>query len=791
MLGAMPENPHAEHLRELLEGLNEPQREAVTHGEGPLLILAGAGSGKTRVLAHRIAFLIYSDQAQAGEILAITFTNKAAREMRERVELLLGRATRGMWLMTFHAACARVLRAEADRLGYTRQFTIYDQADARRLTKRSADAVGVDPKRHTPAAIHNQISAAKNRLCDADSYRQAAGSPFEEMIADVYDIYERDLHRMNAMDFDDLLFRTVNLLELFEEVRERYTNTFRHVLVDEYQDTNHAQYRLLQLLVGGGRPPQRGDLERGDRPTYAGPVGHRNLAVVGDDCQSIYSFRGADIRNILDFQDDFPDARVVKLEQNYRSTETILGAANAVIANNRGGIAKRLWSELGQGEQIQLRALEDEHAEARFVVGEIERLLDEGASRAEIAVLYRTNAMSRVLEDTLVRREIAYQVIGGTKFYERAEIKDAIAYLVMLANPFDVVSFTRVANSPRRGIGQTSLARVLAHAQSIDVSVWDAAASAEQVPGLGAAAIKALTRFMDTMGELRELAGLPDAGSEGDRGEPAGARASIAELLEATLSQSGYLEALEAERTIEAQGRIENLEQLVEVGREFDAAAPAEEDTLEVFLQQIALVADADTRSDDEGLVTLMTLHNAKGLEYPTVFICGLEDGVFPHSRAIDEGGLEEERRLFYVGITRAMRRLYLSYARRRAVFGAQTFGLPSRFLEEIPGDLLEEPHEMIFRPGALVGASGAAVAAGRGAGFGRASWAAPAGGGGRRRAPVAEAPRFRLGEDVVHAAFGEGVVTGVEPGGVIVVRFAGDGSERKLMAEYAPVSRR
>ncbi len=1171
MLGEMPESPHAEHIKELLEGLNEPQREAVTHGEGPLLILAGAGSGKTRVLAHRIAYLIYTDQAQAGEILAITFTNKAAKEMRERVEQLLGRATRGMWLMTFHSACARILRAEADRLGYTRQFTIYDQADARRLTKRSADAVGVDPKRYTPAAIHNQISAAKNRLCDAESFRQAAGSPYEEMLAEVYDVYERDLLRMNAMDFDDLLFRTVNLLELFSDVRERYTNAFRHVLVDEYQDTNHAQYRLLQLLVGGGPPPKRGGEMPGDRPSYAGPVGHRNLAVVGDDAQclvagtlvtmgdgsqrpiedvasgdtvlaaygsgdfrsarvlrshssessqgiaittqsgrrlvstaehvhfagfvlgrtpqlhmtylmfkrgvgfrvgtsrtytagqqkpvvgvryrmrteggdaawvvsvhasdpearvaehvlaaryglptlpfnarpagvrspdsvvgsqalidrvfaeldteaagrrllaeeglsrrfphftaathtssrrgssrqrrrmvvtlcgdrrgaspmhriamfgydeagkealkalglsvrparrdshgwrfetcsidmgsllstaervqdvldvqvqlnarlarnpeglanslpftpassvrpgmvmiddeghfdvvesvervaldaavydldvegvhnfianglvthnSIYSFRGADVRNILDFQDDFPDARVVKLEQNYRSTETILSAANAVIANNRGGIAKRLWSELGQGDQIQLRALEDEHAEARFVVGEIERLLDEGASRTEIAVLYRTNAMSRVIEDALVRREIAYQVIGGTKFYERAEIKDAVAYLSLLANPFDVVSFTRVVNSPRRGIGQTSLARVTSYASSLDISVWDAAAKPQEIPGLGAAAVKALHRFMGTMSELRALAGLP-GGEEQANDQAAGAASprsavAIAELLEALLSQSGYVEALEAERTIEAQGRIENLEQLVEVGREFDLAAQPGEDTLEVFLQQIALVADADTRSDDAGLVTLMTLHNAKGLEYPAVFIAGCEEGVFPHSRAIDEGGLEEERRLFYVGITRAMRQLYLSYARRRAVFGAHTFGLPSRFLDEIPADLLEEPREMIFRaatpmrrgPGAG-GASRGRTAARDGAAQSR--WGespAPA----RERAALLDAPRFRLGEDVVHAAFGDGVVTGVEPDGVIVVRFAADGSERKLMAEYAPVSRR
>ncbi len=786
----MAENPHAEHLKELLEGLNEPQREAVTHGEGPLLILAGAGSGKTRVLVHRIAFLVYTDQAQAGEILAITFTNKAAKEMRGRVEQLLGRGTRGMWLMTFHAACARILRTEAERLGYTRQFTIYDQADARRLTKRCIDELGIDPKRYTPAALHNQISAAKNKLLNAEAYQQAVGSPFEEMVGEVYRLYERDLLRSNAMDFDDLLFRTVNLLELFDQVRERYAETFRHVLVDEYQDTNHAQYRFLQLLVGGGRRP-RGDSRshedsprNGERPTYAGPVGHRNLAVVGDDSQSIYSFRGADVRNILDFQEDFPDARVVKLEQNYRSTETILQAANAVIANNRGGIAKRLWSELGQGEQVQVRELEDEHAEARFIVGEIERLVDEGASRAEIAVLYRTNAMSRVLEDTLVRREIAYQVIGGTKFYERAEIKDAIAYLSLLANPFDVVSFTRVANSPRRGLGQTSLSRIVAHSASVGVSVWEAASAPDQIPGLGTAAIKSLRRFMDTMDDLRARV---------EQQPP------VADLIEATLSQTGYIDALEAERTIEAQGRIENLEQLVQVGREFDTSAPQGEGTLEVFLQQIALVADADSRTEDEGLVTLMTLHNAKGLEYPIVFIAGCEDGVFPHSRALDEGALEEERRLFYVGVTRAMQKLYLTHARRRAVFGAQSYGLPSRFLDEIPAELLDR-----VQAPALHSWSGARVGAGVGNGGSSLGGGAPAGGWGGRSGvrgreassgghgrQVPAAPAFRMGEDIVHAAFGEGVVTGVEPGGVIVVRFADDGSERKLMAEYALLARR
>ncbi|HEY1450988.1 MAG TPA: UvrD-helicase domain-containing protein [Solirubrobacteraceae bacterium] len=799
----MAENPHAERLQELLEGLNEPQREAVTHGEGPLLILAGAGSGKTRVLTHRIAHLIYSDQAQPNEILAITFTNKAAREMAGRVERLLGRATRGMWLMTFHAACARILRVEAARLGYTRQFTIYDQADARRLTKRCADAVGVDPKRYTPAALHNQISAAKNRLRAASDLREAISSPFDEMLADVYELYERDLLRMNAMDFDDLLFRTVNLLELFEDVRTRYQTAFRHVLVDEYQDTNYAQYRMLQLLVGGGRQ----EPERGNRLSVPG---HRNLAVVGDDSQSIYSFRGAEVKNILDFQEDFPDARVVKLEQNYRSTETILRAANAVIANNRGGIAKRLWSERGQGDQIHLRGLEDEHAEARFVVGEVERLVDEGASREEIAVLYRTNAMSRVIEDTLVRREIAYQVIGGTKFYERAEIKDAIAYLLFLANPFDVVSFTRIANSPRRGLGQTSLARVLAHADAADVSVWQAASAPEEVPGLGTAAIKALNRFMDAMAELRKLAGTAadDGTVQGEEDElsldvdaATGATADgvpVGDLIEAVLSQTGYVEALEAERTIEAQGRLENLEQLVEVGREFDATAEAENDTLEVFLQEVALVADADARSDEEGLITLMTLHNAKGLEYPTIFIAGCEEGVFPHSRALDEGSLEEERRLFYVGVTRAMRELYLTYAQRRAVFGAQTMGMRSRFLGEVPAELLDE-----VEPGnrLRIDASSGPITAGLGrgrrataglaAGTGSSAGSSPGGGEWAASSAPQTAVAFRLGEDVVHAAFGEGVVTGVEPDGVIVVRFADDGSERKLMAEYAPVSHR
>ena len=797
----MPQDADADRLQALLEGLNEPQREAVTHGEGPLLILAGAGSGKTTVLTRRVAFLLFSGQVRPSEVLAITFTNKAAAEMRGRVEQLVGHGTRGMWLMTFHAACARILRAKADLLGYTRSFTIYDQADSRRLVKRCMDEVGVDPKRFTPAAVQSRISAAKNMLLSASAYRDQAAGPFEEMISEVYRRYERELEAANAMDFDDLLYRTVSLFELHPEARRDYAGAFRHVLVDEYQDTNHAQYRLLQLLIGGGQQPARGE-----------PVsipGHRNLAVVGDDSQSIYGFRGADVSNILDFERDFPDARVVKLEQNYRSTQNILSAANAVIAHNRAGIAKRLWSDLGEGSTLHVRSLPDEHAEARLIVGEIQRLLDEDlATRSEIAVLYRTNALSRVLEDTLVRAEIAYQVIGGTKFYERAEIKDAIAYLSLIANPQDAVSFQRIVNSPRRGIGQTSVAKVLAHAAATDLPIWKVASVPQEVPGLGAAAIKAIGRFMGTMEELRELAR---------------SGASVAELLEQTLRKTGYLEALEAERTIEAQGRLENLEQLVDVAAEFDeredlepedevalpepeapvaenpdqdalplsafAGEPAAASGLGLFLQQIALLADADSRRDQDGLITLMTLHNAKGLEYPVVFVAGCEEGVFPHSRALDEGGIEEERRLFYVGVTRAMRELYLTYARRRRLFGEPTASLPSSFLQEVPDELVDFEQEE--ERGFGFGFGGPSVDV-RPA-FGGFSSAGGVRAGDTRRRPGngGQLPTFRLGEDVVHAAFGEGVVTAIEPDGVIVVRFAGDGSERKLIVEHAPVSRR
>jgi DNA helicase-2/ATP-dependent DNA helicase PcrA len=722
----------ADQIERLLVDLNGPQREAVTFGEGPLLILAGAGSGKTRALTHRIAWLLATGLAHPNQILAITFTNKAADEMRERVSSLVGGVSRRMWVMTFHAACARLLRMEAERLGYTPRFTIYDEADSLRMLKRVLEELEVDTKRYPPRAIRARISDAKNQLIDAESCQEQAGGPFEDMVGQAYRLYERRMLEANSMDFDDLLMRTVNVLELFEDVRRRYRERFRWVLVDEYQDTNHAQYRLLQLLTG----------EEG------------NLTVVGDEDQSIYGFRGAEVRNILEFTIDFKDAHVVKLEQNYRSTETILEAANAVISHNTGRLGKNLWSDLGAGEKIHVAELEDEHAEARFVAGEIDELTDQhGLNRDQVAVFYRTNAHSRVLEDILVRYELPYQVIGGTKFYERAEIKDAIAYLQLMVNPADEVSFSRVVNSPRRGIGNTSQGRLRNHANTTGRTIWEVALEPEAIPGLGAAAIKSIARFTELIEELR-------AEFEGG---------SVAELLRALLERSGYLDALRAERTIEAEGRIENLEELVGVAAEFDAnrevEGPSELEPLEEFLQAISLYTDQDDLERGESKVTLMTLHNAKGLEYDAVFIIGCEEGVFPHSRSLEEGNEEEERRLCYVGITRARRLLWMTHARSRRMFAGRESGFPSRFLSELPDELVErEGTEEQALTGWSLGGNGA---------------------------PALKADpslSFATGDDVTHASFGEGVVTAVEPGGVIVVRFASDGTERKLMADYAPL---
>jgi DNA helicase-2/ATP-dependent DNA helicase PcrA len=736
-----PTEPGADRVERLLAGLNPPQREAVEHGGGPLLVLAGAGSGKTRVLTHRIAYLLATGAARPGEILAITFTNKAAAEMRERVGQLVGRSVRAMWVTTFHSACARMLRVDAERLGYSKSFTIYDEADSLRMLKRCLTELGVDPKRFPPRAVRNKISGAKNQLIDAPAYEEMQGSMFEEIVAEAFPLYEKRMLEANAMDFDDLLVRTVNAMELFEDVRERWRRTFRHVLVDEYQDTNHAQYRLLQLLAGE----------------------HQNLMVVGDDAQSIYGFRHADIRNILDFERDFPAAELVKLEQNYRSTQVILSAANALIEHNREGLKKDLWTEDAGGEQVQLSELRDEHEEARWVAAEIERLGEEhDLARSEVAVFYRTNAMSRVLEDTLNRFDVPYQVIGGTKFYERAEIKDAIAYLSLLANPADLVSFQRVVNSPRRGIGNTTQGKLAAHANTTGLPIWEVVERVEEVPGLSGKAIKNVFRFYEMMAALRER-----ASEEGP----------VATLLEAVLNESGYLEALAAERTVEAEGRAENLEALVAGAAEFDVEREREGESeiapLEEYLQQISLYSEQDSLTAEQELVTLMTLHNAKGLEYDTVFIVGCEDGAFPHMRALEEGGEEEERRLCYVGITRARKRLYMTWARERQLFGRSERNLPSRFIDELPVELTERHSTAAQSLGTAWGAT-------------TASAVTPA-------QPVDPGPALELqtGDDVVHASFGDGVVTGVEPGGVVVVRFASDGAERKLMADYAPIRRR
>jgi ATP-dependent DNA helicase UvrD/PcrA len=702
-----------------LADLNPAQREAVLATEGPLLVIAGAGSGKTRVLTYRVAHLINAVGAKPNEILAITFTNKAAGEMRERLERLLGRSGRGLWILTFHAACGRILRREAQRLGYRSNFTIYDQADQIRLVKQCLEELERDPKRFTPRGIHNQISHAKDRLVQPDDYATQVQSFYDQTVADVYQLYQRRLFASNAVDFDDLLMLTVDVLERFPDAREKWQQAFRYILVDEYQDTNHAQYRLLQLLA-----------EK-----------HGNVCAVGDPDQAIFAFRGADINNILDFERDFPGTRTIALEQNYRSTNSILDAANGVISNNRERKPKELWSELGDGERVRVIEVEDEHAEARFVAAGIAALVEEGFSGDEIAVFYRTNAQSRVLEDVLVRQGVGYQVIGGPRFYERAEIKDAIAYLQAIDNPYDAVSLQRIANRPRRGIGDSSLARLQTWADAQGRSLWEAMEFAEEA-GVGAVPLRAVTRFRALMQSLQSGAlELP-----------------VAELVERTLERSGYLEALEAERTIEAQGRVENLQELVGVAREYQETA--DEPSLSHFLQEISLYSDQDAIRGDS-LVTLMTLHNAKGLEFRAVYLIGMEEGIFPHARSIEEQGIEEERRLCYVGMTRAMEHLTLTHASSRSLWGSRGYNLPSRFLDELPGSVERER----LRP---------------------ASWSSYGAAG---VAPREDIPTLSTGDSVRHGTLGEGVVIQIEAGGVVTVRFS-DGSERRLMLDYAPLER-
>jgi DNA helicase-2/ATP-dependent DNA helicase PcrA len=738
---------------DLIAGLNPAQAAAVTHDGGPLLIVAGAGSGKTRVLTHRLAWLIAEKGISPFELLAITFTNKAAQEMRERVEVLIGPVARRMWISTFHAACVRILRRDAKRLGFKGNFTIYDQADSVRLVGYVIRDLGLDSKKFPPRSIHALISTAKNELADFESYARTARTVMERRVGEVYREYQQRLLAANAMDFDDLLLVTVNLLQACPDVLEYYQQRFRHVLVDEYQDTNRAQNMLVVLLAGG----------------------HQQVSVVGDSDQSIYGWRGADIRNILQFEEAFPDTSVVVLEQNYRSSQTILDAANAVIANNPARKPKALWTDQGHGASVVRYHAEDEHDEGAWLAGEAIRLHraggaadrdpsnpQDGAGRydwGDIAVFYRTNAQSRAVEEELVRRDVPYKVVGGTRFYDRKEIKDLLAYLRAIANPTDEVSLKRIINVPKRGVGDTSVARLDRYCRAHEV-VFAEAMEAAEAAGVTGKAVAGLRDLLVMLDELRAL--------QVELG-PAG-------LLEEIVARTGYLAELSAEHTIEAAGRIENIEELIGAARDAD--------NLDAFLEEVSLVADVDEVDGDRSKITLMTLHTAKGLEYPVVFIIGMEEGVFPHLRSIGEPSeMEEERRLAYVGITRARQRLYLSHAWCRSLWGQTQYNPPSRFLDEIPEKLVDASGAQRRLAGRMSSLSGrdqiveSAIRRGK---------VGPVHGTG------AESLGLRAGESVVHAKWGEGVVLEVKGEGdraEAKVNFPSVG-EKHLALSLAPIKR-
>jgi DNA helicase-2/ATP-dependent DNA helicase PcrA len=761
-MSTAPFSPSPAHESPLLEGLNPPQRAAVTHEGGPLLIVAGAGSGKTRVLTHRVAHLLGERGAHPGQILAITFTNKAAGEMRERVDALVGPRSQAMWVMTFHSACVRILRRESKRLGFPSSFSIYDQADSQRLMALVCRELDLDPKRYPPKSFSAQVSNLKNELIDYETFKARASTHMEQTLAEAYGMYQARLQQAGAMDFDDLIMTTVNLLQAFPEVAEHYRRRFRHVLVDEYQDTNHAQYELVRELVGPSVPAE-------------GAIGPAELCVVGDADQSIYAFRGATIRNILEFERDYPNATTILLEQNYRSTQTILSAANAVIERNSDRKPKKLWSDQGEGDRIVGYVADNEHDEAAFVAQEVDRLTDEGViTPGDVAVFYRTNAQSRVFEEVFMRVGLPYKVVGGVRFYDRKEVRDLLAYLRVLANPEDTVSLRRVLNVPKRGIGDRAEACVEAYAARERISFWQALRRPEDVPMLATRSINAVREFVALLDDLR---GTVEARTP-------------AELVEAVLIKTGYLAELEASRDPQDETRIENLRELEAVAREFEERLDGEpaEGRLVDFLEQVALVADADsipgTRTGavppgerapetEQGVVTLMTLHTAKGLEFPAVFLTGMEDGVFPHLRAMgNPKELEEERRLAYVGITRARRRLYLSRATMRSSWGAPQVNPASRFLAEVPDSLVKWERAAAGSAPAM-----AAMAA-------RPGTRSP---GGR---PV---PSLSAGDKVTHDSFGLGTVVAVDGAGEkssATIDFGGDYGVKRLILRYAPVEK-
>ncbi|WP_354438396.1 DNA helicase PcrA [Marmoricola sp. OAE513] len=801
---------------ELLEGLNEPQRQAVVHEGAPLLVVAGAGSGKTRVLTRRIAWLISERHAHPGSVLAITFTNKAAAEMRERVEDLVGNRAKIMWVSTFHSACVRILRKEITQfaavgLDFKSSFTIYDAADSKRLMTLVCRDLDLDTKRFQPRAILNWISNAKNELQDFEEAAKDARNVQEETYAAAYKLYQERLRQANALDFDDLLMMTVVLFRTFPEVRESWRRRFRHVLVDEYQDTNHAQYALIHELCADVME------ELTDTESSAERVPPAELMVVGDADQSIYAFRGANIRNIMDFEQDFPNAATVLLEQNYRSTQTILTAANAVIGHNEGRTPKRLWSDAGDGAKIIGYVGDDERDEARFVAEEIDRLTDEGSARpGDVAVFYRTNAQSRIYEEVFIRVGMAYKVVGGVRFYERKEVRDALAYLRTLANPADQVSLRRILNTPKRGIGDRAEAMVDAFATRERITFWEALQRASEAPGIASRSLNAINGFVEVIEQLQSMVA-------------AGERVDV--VLEATLTRSGYLKELEESEDPQDETRVENLAELVAVAREFaddpllgpsadpldvlddegEGVAPADLPApgLDDFLERVALVADSDQipdapeGEDAPGVVTMMTLHTAKGLEFPVVFLTGLEDGIFPHMRSLnDKPELEEERRLAYVGVTRARERLYVSRAVVRSAWGAPSHNPASRFLDELPVDLVDWKRTEADQTrwvrqdfsSSESGYAGNGTLTGRGRQqmanrFSSTSAAADAS---KKAMAGREIPNLSPGDRVTHDTFGLGTVVSVEGAAdkaVASIDFGADGVKR-LLLRYAPVEK-
>ncbi|AEA27469.1 UvrD-helicase domain-containing protein [Pseudonocardia benzenivorans] len=788
-----PARPTTERGAALLEGLNPRQVEAVTHAGSPLLIVAGAGSGKTRVLTHRIAWLLAERHVHPGEIMSITFTNKAAAEMKERVDALVGRRANAMWVSTFHSMCVRILRREAKHLGVRSAFSVYDADDSRRLVGIVARDLELDPKKFSARGLAAQISNLKNELLSADDATERAGNDFERRVAEVYVGYQSRLRQANAFDFDDLIMETVSLLARLPAVAEYYRRRFRHVLVDEYQDTNKAQYELVRQLVEPASP--------GAEPA--------ELCVVGDSDQSIYAFRGASIRNIVEFEQDFPNARTILLEQNYRSTQTILSAANAVIARNANRRDKRLWSDQGDGEKVVGYVADNEHDEASFVAGEIDRLVDSGEFRnCDVAVFYRTNAQSRVFEDVFLRVGLPYKVVGGVRFYERREIRDALAYLRVLSNPEDTVSLRRILNVPKRGIGDRAESLVAEYAErhrtSFSRALRIAAEQPEELPALATRSQRNIAEFQRMLDDLRELV---------DRGD------DTAEILEAVYGRTGYVAELEASDDPQDGSRLENLAELVTVAREFagdaavadlldggasdpdgtvigsgetaldtddtNAGAPAP-GSLAAFLERVALVADADSIPDDDsGMVTLMTLHTAKGLEFPVVFLTGWEDGVFPHMRALgDPAELAEERRLAYVGITRAQQRLYLSRAIVRTAFGQPSVNPASRFLDEVPAELVDWRREETRRPAAPVGRFGFGRRPGA---TDRGDWRVP------ERTLQQSTISLDVGDRVNHDKYGLGTVVASDGAGAratVTIDFGSSGTVRLMLIGGVPLQK-